>query len=81
MRIRILKHGEVVMQRRRRFKQVTSLQDRILEWAESARQLAKELPPGCERDELVTKLRQAERAMHLHGWANSTELQRRNKVA
>lgn len=59
---------------RRRFKQVTTLQDRILEWAESARRLVKELPPGRERNELQRKLLQAEAAMHLKDWVNSPSL-------
>jgi hypothetical protein len=48
---------------RRRFKQQTTLQDRIAEWA-----------PGPERDELLRKLSQAETAMHLEDWANSPGL-------
>ena len=69
------------MQRRRRFKQATSLQDRIAEWAEAVRRLANELPPGPERDELQKKLRHAVTAMHLQDWVNSPGLQRRSKVA
>jgi hypothetical protein len=63
------------MQRRRRFKQVTTLQDRIAEWAAGVREQADTMGPGPERDELIKKLRQAETAMHLEYWANSPGLQ------
>ena len=61
--------------RRRRFKQETSLQDRIVEWARDVRAQAAQLPPGPKRDELLKKVRQAETAMHLDDWANSPGLQ------
>jgi len=51
------------MQRRRRYKQQTFLQDRIVEWAESVRKLANGMRPGPKRDELRRKLRRAETAM------------------
>jgi hypothetical protein len=63
------------MQRRRRFKQVTTLQDRIAEWAAGIREQANKMQPGPQRDELLRKLRQAETAMHLEDWANSPGLQ------
>jgi hypothetical protein len=63
------------MQRRRRFKQQTSLQDRIAEWAANIREMANQLGPGPEQDDLLKKLRQAETAMHLQDWANSPGLQ------
>jgi hypothetical protein len=58
------------MKRRRRFKQQTSLQDRIAEWAVGLREQADIMRPGPERDELLKKLRQAETAMHMEslGW-------------
>ena len=63
------------MQHRRHFKQGTTLQDRIIAWAEEVRAQAAELPPGRDRDELLKKVRQAETAMHLDDWANSPGLQ------
>ena len=63
------------MKRRRRFKQSSSLQDRIAEWATGLREQIDKMRPGPERDELAKKLRQAETAMHLEDWANSPELQ------
>jgi hypothetical protein len=66
------------MERRRRFKQEVTLQDRIIAWANEVRAQAAVLPPGPERDELLKKVRQAETAMHLDDWANSSpELQPR----
>jgi hypothetical protein len=63
------------MQRRRRFKQTVSLQDRIAEWAAGVREQAKQMQPGHERDELLKKLHQAETAMHMDEWANFPVLQ------
>jgi hypothetical protein len=61
--------------KRRRFKQETSLQDRIVEWAIAVRKQAAAMRPGPERDELLKKLRQAETAMRMEKWANSPALQ------
>jgi hypothetical protein len=63
------------MQRRRRFKQVTTLQDRIVEWAAGVRKQANEMQPGPQRDDLLKKLHQAEAAMHFDEWAHSPALQ------
>jgi hypothetical protein len=57
------------MKKRRR--QETTLQDRVVAWARDVRAQAAELPPGRDRDELLKKVRQAETAMHLDDWANS----------
>jgi hypothetical protein len=59
------------MQHRRHFKQGTTLQDRIIAWAEEVRAQAAELPPGRDRDELLKKVRQAKTAMHFDKWTNS----------
>jgi hypothetical protein len=64
-----------MMIKRRRFKQETSHQDRIVEWAIALRKQADVMRPGAERDELLKKLRQAETAMHMEDWANSRGLQ------
>jgi len=61
-------------QRRRRFKQQTSLQDRIAEWAVGVREQTDTMDPGPERDGLLKKLRQAETAMHLEDWAKSPRI-------
>jgi hypothetical protein len=66
------------MQRRRRLKQITSLEERLAEWAETARQLAKKLPPGPERNDLLRKARQAETGSHLTEWIRSPGFSHRN---
>ena len=63
------------MQQRRRFKQVTTLQDRIAEWAEQVRSQSAQMLPGPERDQLLNKLRQSETAMHMDDWASSSDAQ------
>jgi hypothetical protein len=64
------------MQKRRGFfKQQTTLQDRVIEWAKEVRDQAAALPPGPNRDMLLKKMRQAETALHLEDWANSPGLQ------
>jgi hypothetical protein len=61
--------------RRRRFKQVETLHDRLATWANRLREQADKLPDGPERDALLTKLRQADTASRIDGWANSPGLQ------
>jgi hypothetical protein len=63
------------MQRRRRFKQLLTLEDRLSAWAKSVREQAQKLPPGPEREALLKKARQADTASHLNDWANSAGLQ------
>ena len=64
------------MQKRRRFfRQQTTLQDRVIEWAKEVRDQAAALPPGPDRDMLLKKVRQAKTALHLEDWANSPGLQ------
>lgn len=50
---------------RRRFKQTTTLQDRLASFAQEVRDKASSLPPGDERQELLMKARQADAASHL----------------
>ena len=56
---------------RRRFKQTTSLQDRLAAFAQEVRDKAASLPPGNEKQELLTKARQADTASHLNHLINS----------
>jgi hypothetical protein len=63
------------MSKRRRFKQVESLRDRLATWADRLREQADKLPDGPERDALLRKLRQADTASHMEDWANSPGLQ------
>jgi hypothetical protein len=62
------------MQRRRRFKQTQSLEERLAEEAKRLCEQAKLLPPGAERDEMVRKARQAETGSHLTEWLTSPGL-------
>lgn len=63
------------MQKRRRFKQVLTLQERLTAWTEETKARAARLPPGPERDALIKKVRQADVASHLDDWAKSPGLQ------
>lgn len=63
------------MTERRRFKQDTSLKNRLLSFADEMRTKAFALPPGAERNDLLRKARQAETASHLDDWVNSPGLQ------
>lgn len=62
------------MSERRRFKQTTSLQDRLAAFAADLHEKAAKIPPGLERDMLLKKERQTDVAIHLQEWANSPGL-------
>jgi hypothetical protein len=62
------------MKKRRRFKQTTSLKERLASFAEQTRAKASQLRPGEEKEALLRKARQADTASHLDDWANSTGL-------
>ena len=62
------------MQRRRRFKQVHSLETRLAEQAKRLREEARLLPPGAIREELIRKARQAETGSHMTEWLTSPGL-------
>jgi hypothetical protein len=61
--------------RRRRFKQTTSLADRLAHFSNEVREEASRLSPGPEREAIMKKLNQADAAAELDRWANSAELQ------
>lgn len=63
------------MKTRRRFKQTTSLQDRLSEFVDGEYAKAENMPQCNERYELLKKVRQAETAANIEKWANSPELQ------
>jgi hypothetical protein len=63
------------MPRRIRFKQTTSLKDRLASFAKEVRDRASQLRPGPEQDALIKKARQADTASHLDEWASSPGLQ------
>ncbi|MBR0827207.1 hypothetical protein JQ596_16880 [Bradyrhizobium manausense] len=53
------------MKHRRRFKQATTLHDRLAKFAKDMRERAEVLPPGSERDELIKRARNAEAAARI----------------
>ena len=62
------------MQKRRRFKQTQSLEERLAEEAKELRKVAETLPPGPTRDAVLRKARQDESAVHMSEWLNSPGL-------
>jgi len=64
------------MQRQRRFKQSESLKDRLASFARKLRKQASLLPPGEEKESLLSKAKQADTAWSdVKRWINSSELQ------
>jgi hypothetical protein len=63
------------MQRRRRFKQILPLKERLAEEAQRLREEARSSPPGPIREKLLRKARQAESGSHMSEWLRSPELQ------
>lgn len=63
------------MQTRRRFKQTDSLLERLSQFTANLRREAASVPDGPEREKLLKRIRQAETASEIEGWANSPELQ------
>jgi hypothetical protein len=63
------------MMERRRFKQTTTLDQRLDEQAKRLRKEAQGTPPGVERDKLIRQARQAETAAHMQDWLKSPALQ------
>ena len=61
--------------KRRRFKQETSLEERLAKQAQESRERAGRLPPGTERDVLLRRARQADAAARINEWINSPGLQ------
>ncbi|MCP1743966.1 hypothetical protein ABIF68_009154 [Bradyrhizobium japonicum] len=63
------------MFKRRRFKQLLTLQDRLGAWSKQVAEQAAALNPGPQRDALLRKARQADVATNLDNWAKSPGLQ------
>jgi len=63
------------MQRRRRVKQIFSLEKRLAQEARRLREEAERLPPGVGRDQLLRKARQCETGSHVSEWLQSSGLQ------
>jgi hypothetical protein len=69
------------MQRRRRFKQTLSLEQRLSEEAKRLRAAANLLPPGAARDEMIRKARQAEIGSRMNAWLTSPGLSTPKKLS
>ena len=61
--------------RRRHFKQIVPLEERLRLQAKADREQAERLPPCREREELLLRARRAETSSHLAEWLNSPGLQ------
>ena len=59
---------------RRRFTQTVTLDERLEEQAERLRMVARDTPPGVERDKLIRGAREAEAAAHIQEWLTSAGL-------
>lgn len=62
------------MEMRRRFKQVVSLKERLIQQAENLRGQADQVH-GTQREELLRKAREAEMTAHVDDWLSSPGLQ------
>ena len=63
--------------KRNRRKQTQSLQERLTTFAETARERARSLPPGKERDLLLRRARQNEMTSTLTDWLSAPVYPRR----
>jgi hypothetical protein len=66
--------GSAAMQRRRRFDQIQSLEERLAEEAKRLQVEAQKLPRGPLRDVLMRRARQAETGSHMSEWLRSPGL-------
>jgi hypothetical protein len=62
------------MQKRRRFKQTVSLEQRLIDEASRLREEARSMRPCARRDSLIRKAHQLDTASHMSGWLNSAGL-------
>lgn len=61
--------------KRRRFKQTSSLAERLTENIESLKSHLATVPHGPEREQIVRRIRQNETASHVEDWLKSPGLQ------
>jgi len=61
--------------KRRRIKQTTSLEVRLLRQVEQIKLRAESMPPGQEREQLLKKARDADMGAQIEGWLRSPALQ------
>lgn len=59
------------MQKRRRFKQTTSLEERLIAEAKRLRSEAQMMPQGIERERRLRQARQAETGVQMSEWLRS----------
>jgi hypothetical protein len=59
------------MQRRRRIKQILTLEERLAEEAKRLREETKKLPPGPSREDLLRKAREDEIVARMAEWITS----------
>jgi len=62
----------MIIKRRNRRKQTVSFDQRLQQAANDAREAARKLPDGEEREILLKKARQAEAAVHINEWLTSS---------
>ena len=63
------------MQKRNRRKHTLTFDERLQQAADAAREAARRLPLGRERDALLKKARQTDVAAHINEWLSSPGLQ------
>ncbi len=61
--------------KRNRRKNAVSFDERLQRATAEAREAARKLPQGCERDALLKRARQTETAAHINEWLSSPGLQ------
>lgn len=64
-----------MVQRRRRFKQIDTLEERLAAEAQRLREEARMQKPGAARDHMLRKARQCETGSHMSEWLRSPGLQ------
>ena len=62
---------DIMVKRRRRFKQTTTLAQRLTEQASRLRERATTLSPGQEQSQLWRKVHQAEAALRIEEWLSA----------
>ena len=62
-----------MVKKRHRFRQTTTLAERLTDEANRLRECARALPPGPEQTLLWRKLRQTEAALRFDAWLTSTD--------
>ncbi len=60
--------------RRRRFKQTASLQERLFQFAEHARAKAEHMPAGSEREAMFKRAHNADAAALIDRWITSPDI-------